>query len=117
MATDTKPEEVKSRGVRFQDDDGEWIELDVKEPKLLAQLRNQHERNQEIAHAKTREAFRKVISKLVQEEITEELQGALKGQAIMFRMGTGDDADEDVVLMSASLITLRQRPKRSDAKD
>ena len=57
MTTDTKAEEkAKTRGVRFEDDDGVMQELTTEDPKLLAQLRNIFEKKQEEVHAKGREA-------------------------------------------------------------
>ena len=121
MATATdkagKADEKQPEKVRFNVN-GEWVEMDVTDSKMLAQMRNLHDKQQETVHSKARETFRKVVSGLINEEITEELEAALSGQAILFRMGKGDDADDDVQLMKSSMITLRKRaaPKDADSK-
>ena len=118
MATATSPEtEAKPRSIRFKDESGEWIEMEVTDSKMLAQIRNLHDKKQEEVHSKARETFRKTVDKLVKEQITDDLEVALDGQAIVYRIGSGEDADDEVMLIRASLVTVRTKARRSDAKD
>ena len=114
MTTETK-EAPKTGKIRVEIN-GEWVEMEVSDPKMLSQMRNMHDKQQEATHSKARETFRKTVSKLINDVITPELDAALQGQAILYRLGSGDDADDDVRLEKTSMIKLRERASPKESK-